>query len=155
MLSSIHIDGYRGLRDFQMSGLGRINLLVGTNYSGKTSVLEAIYLLSSMGDPAALWQLLWRRGERLPPTLAAVADRPLSRLPAELDVSHLFTGHEAQPGSSFRIAAENESPKGWIDFQVKELSPREQPEFFPADEETGITSRLAIELSGFPRPLAT
>ncbi len=152
MMSSIHIVGYRGLQHFEMSGLGRINLLVGTNSSGKTSVLEAIYLLSSTGDPVALWQLLWRRGERLPPIVAAIADGNVQRLAAELDVSHLFTGHEVQSGSSFRIAAKNESPQRWIDYQIKELSPSKQPEFFAGEEDTGITSRLAIELSGFPRP---
>ncbi len=155
MLSSIHIDGYRGLKDFQMSGLGRINLLVGPNNSGKTSVLEAIYLLSSMGDPAALWQLLWRRGERLPPTMAAVADVPFRRHPAQLDVSHLFTGHEVEPGSSFRIAAGSELPERWIDYRIKELSTLAQPKLFATDEETEGTSQLAIELSGSPHPVSS
>ena len=54
MISSLNIKGYRGLENFEMSGLGRINLLVGTNNSGKTSVLEIIHLLASQGDPAAL-----------------------------------------------------------------------------------------------------
>jgi hypothetical protein len=31
MISSIHIEGYRGFDSFEMSGLGRVNLLVGTN----------------------------------------------------------------------------------------------------------------------------
>src|SRR5438270_11166835 len=65
MISSIKITGYRGFSDFEMSGLERVNLLVGTNNSGKTSALEAIFLLISRGDPSALWQVLWRRGERL------------------------------------------------------------------------------------------
>lgn len=67
MISSIHIEGYRGFSQFDMAGLGRVNLLVGTNNSGKTSVLEALYLLTSQGDPLALYQLLQRRGERLYP----------------------------------------------------------------------------------------
>src|SRR5450755_4445457 len=105
MISSLTSEGYRCFDHFEMSGLGHINLLVGTNNSGKTSVLEAIYLLSSMGDPAALWQLLWRRGERLPPTLLTAPDRPARRSPIELDVAHLFNGHEAQPGTSIRISS--------------------------------------------------
>ncbi|MDP9010154.1 MAG: AAA family ATPase [Pseudomonadota bacterium] len=36
-----------------MDGLGRINLLVGKNNSGKTSVLEALYLLAANGDPCS------------------------------------------------------------------------------------------------------
>jgi predicted ATPase len=151
MISSIQINGYRGLQSFAMDGLGRINLLVGTNNSGKTSVLEAIYLLSSQGDPSALWQLLWRRGERLPQSIASVADRPLRRSPAELDISHLFTGHELQAGAKFRISAQNESPERWVEFEMAELSPKEQPEFFTTDEETGLSSRLALLVNGQPR----
>jgi AAA domain, putative AbiEii toxin, Type IV TA system len=153
MISSLHIDRFRGFERFVMTGLGRVNLLVGTNNSGKTTVLEAAYLLSSAGDPISLWQLLWRRGERLPPTIGAAGDRLARRLPAEFDVAHLFTGHEFQSGSSFRISAQNESPERWIEYRVKELSPREQLEFFAADEETNVTSRLAIEVSGNPRPM--
>jgi hypothetical protein len=84
MISSIRIEGYRGLERFEMSGLGRVNLLVGTNNSGKTSVLEAIYLLASAGDPGALWQMLWRRGERLPPIAMPVGERLVRRGQVEL-----------------------------------------------------------------------
>ena len=45
MYSSIRINGYRGLDSFRMEGLGRVNLLVGANNSGKTSILECIELL--------------------------------------------------------------------------------------------------------------
>jgi len=50
MLSSLQIQGYRVFEDFEMTGLQRINLLVGTNNSGKTSALEAIHILISRGD---------------------------------------------------------------------------------------------------------
>jgi len=39
------IKGYRCFEDFSMDGLTRVNLLVGNNNSGKTSFLEAVYLL--------------------------------------------------------------------------------------------------------------
>ena len=43
-LDRLTIQRFRGLRDLTLSGLGRVNLLVGPNNSGKTSVLEAIAL---------------------------------------------------------------------------------------------------------------
>lgn len=46
-----------------MSGLGRVNLLVGTNNCGKTSILDAIHTLARAGDLRALLQSLVRRGE--------------------------------------------------------------------------------------------
>ncbi len=46
-LESFHIEHFRGLQDLKLEGLGQINLLVGVNNSGKTSVLEAISLYCS------------------------------------------------------------------------------------------------------------
>ena len=42
MLKDIHIQNYRGIKDLKIKDFKRINLLVGDNNSGKTSVLEAI-----------------------------------------------------------------------------------------------------------------
>lgn len=41
-LESITIHQFRGLRDVKLDNLGQVNLLVGINNSGKTSVLEAL-----------------------------------------------------------------------------------------------------------------
>jgi len=41
-LTMIDVDGFRGVKNLKLSGLERLNFLVGTGNSGKTSVLEAI-----------------------------------------------------------------------------------------------------------------
>ena len=41
---------FRGFNDLTLSNLSRINLVVGENNSGKTSVLEAVYLLTQLND---------------------------------------------------------------------------------------------------------
>lgn len=46
-LKSLTIGAFRGLRDVRLEGLGSVNVLVGENNSGKTSVLEAIALLAN------------------------------------------------------------------------------------------------------------
>lgn len=51
MLEKLQIRNYRALRELEMSRLSRINLVAGGNNSGKTSLLEAIFLLSGAGDP--------------------------------------------------------------------------------------------------------
>lgn len=51
MYESIRIQNFRGLRDLTIENLGRVNLLVGANNVGKTSVLEAIWLLNLYGNP--------------------------------------------------------------------------------------------------------
>ncbi len=151
MISSIRIEGYRGFERFEMSGLGRVNLLVGTNNSGKTSVLEAIHLLASAGDPIALWQMLWRRGERLRPTIVTVGDRPVRRGQVELDISHLFFGHGAQLGTAIAITARNHGPERIIRFSIGEM--REQQEIL-IEEGNPLASRLTLEIDGSPKPLS-
>lgn len=43
MLTSIHIQGFKGFRDTKIPELRRVNLIVGGQNSGKTSLLEAVY----------------------------------------------------------------------------------------------------------------
>ena len=86
MYSSIRISGYRGLDSFRLDGLGRVNLLVGTNNCGKTSILECIELLRSSGNRYVLTSILGRRGEW---GFASDEDRQ-----AHLDVTHLFANRD-------------------------------------------------------------
>lgn len=44
-IKDLTISSFRGLRDFKIDQLGDVNILVGDNNTGKTSVLEAIQLL--------------------------------------------------------------------------------------------------------------
>lgn len=47
---NIEIRGFRGLERLELSRLGLFNVLLGVNDVGKTSVLEAIFLLSGLGS---------------------------------------------------------------------------------------------------------
>ncbi len=47
---SVSIRRFRGLEHVELKDLGAVNLLVGANGSGKTSVLEAIFLLSGLAN---------------------------------------------------------------------------------------------------------
>ncbi len=95
MISSIHIEGYRGFQDFRMEGLGRVNLLVGPNNGGKTSVLEAVYLLAAQGHPKMLWDLLSMRDE--------------GKVRDSFDVRHLFFGHEISEGIVVSLGSEEQT----------------------------------------------
>ena len=88
MYSSIRISGYRGLDSFTMEGLGRINLLVGTNNCGKTSILECIELLRSSGNRNVLPSILGRRGE-----WGYLGDEDRQ---AYLQVRHMFSNRDLQ-----------------------------------------------------------
>ncbi|WP_446384963.1 AAA family ATPase [Coleofasciculus chthonoplastes] len=44
MLRDLTIQNYRCFNNFHIDGLARVNLLVGMNNCGKTTLLEAVYL---------------------------------------------------------------------------------------------------------------
>jgi hypothetical protein len=60
-LASLTISRFRGLSDVVLDGLTRINLLVGVNNAGKTSVLEAVLLLCRLSDPRGLLETVRAR----------------------------------------------------------------------------------------------
>ncbi len=60
-LQHIEIDGFRGFDNFTLPKLGRVNVLVGGNNSGKTSLLEAIALLCAPTDPDKMLEVVRAR----------------------------------------------------------------------------------------------
>lgn len=50
MLQKLTIQHFRGFRELEINRLGRVNLFTGRNNAGKTSVLEAAFLLSGGGN---------------------------------------------------------------------------------------------------------
>lgn len=60
--STIQVDRYRGIDGLALEDLRRVNLIVGVNNAGKTSLLEAIYLLAHQNDEMALLDVYRWRG---------------------------------------------------------------------------------------------
>ena len=61
--SNVQIGAYRGIAGVSLDGLRRINLIAGVNNAGKTSVLEAVHLLSHQNDETALLNTMRWRGK--------------------------------------------------------------------------------------------
>jgi len=100
MIRELKIENFRAFRELHLTGLGRVNLLVGENNSGKTSVLEAIAFLASGGDPTALYTSLSRRGEQ------AIVEGPARESGDDaVDVRHLFFGRRIGDDTALRIHA--------------------------------------------------
>ncbi len=53
MFTSLKVAGYRGLKSLEVKRLGQVNLVAGRNNSGKTSLLEAVFLLAHGGSAQA------------------------------------------------------------------------------------------------------
>lgn len=49
--TKLTIQNFRGIQNLDIKDFQRVNLLVGRNNCGKTSVLEALFLISGMGNP--------------------------------------------------------------------------------------------------------
>ena len=60
--SAVHVERYRGIDGLVLEAPGRVNLIVGLNNAGKTSLLEAIYLLAHQNDERALLDAIRWRG---------------------------------------------------------------------------------------------
>jgi AAA15 family ATPase/GTPase len=63
MLKSLKIKNFRCFEEFDLPQLGRVNLLVGKNNSGKTSILEAVHILTSPNDIDSCFDVMKYRGE--------------------------------------------------------------------------------------------
>ena len=96
MLKSLKMTGFRAFESYTLDSLSRVNLVVGKNNSGKTSVLEAIDLLVSGGSPAAISESAQRRDEMRPVEWRTA----VRRVPS---IAHLFYDHVCEPGAKFEL----------------------------------------------------
>lgn len=105
LLRSLHIVNFRAFRDLRINELGRVNLFVGRNNIGKTSLLEAIWLYARRGSVNVLRDLLDARDEsRLPLN----SDEEVDGVNAPL--RYLFYGRPQLnlPGVMFSVGPEHD-----------------------------------------------
>lgn len=146
MLNSLTIKGFRCFQEVHVKPLTRVNLFVGKNNSGKTSLLEAVELLA-IGGIEGLVRSAVRRDERILPKL-----EPGEEFFREhtIDPAHLFFEHRLKIGNSFRIKRDE---KEWIQCTV-ELAYYEEAErpTLAFDSHVGSSkkelTRLTISPSG-------
>jgi ABC-type branched-subunit amino acid transport system ATPase component len=117
MLKSLKIENFRCFQTFELQQFGRVNLLVGNNNSGKTSILEAIQLLHSRNNLEPLADAMDRRGEYFWGDGKNGFDTR-----REFDISHLFYGHQVQAGKSFSISGINNDLHEKVSASVVESS---------------------------------
>jgi ABC-type branched-subunit amino acid transport system ATPase component len=144
MYERIRINRFRQFQTFELAGLTRVNLLVGKNNAGKTSLLEAIEMLASGGRASALLLSARRRGEDL---LVPNEARHIR----QLDVRHLFLGHKLEVGLSFELIGRSGNVETLVRCDVEhaplDLSRREL-----VPEDLDLESQLALRLRGPETP---
>lgn len=97
MLDQVTIKNYRLFDELNINQLARVNLIVGTNNSGKSSLLEAIHLLTSDDAGINLLRVLDERGEYATNTTQNRTDTVL------YDISNLFRSRSVKIGDCVKI----------------------------------------------------
>ncbi len=93
ILPNLEIQGFRAFRKLQIERLGRVNLIVGKNNVGKTSVLEALWLYANP-SPRVLRELISARDEFDQPQ----GPRPNGSRSSPVPIGAIFHGRLADPG---------------------------------------------------------
>ncbi|MCH8047717.1 MAG: AAA family ATPase [Planctomycetes bacterium] len=147
MITSFRIRGFRGFDDFELSELRQINLLVGENNGGKTSILEAIHLLQSQGSPSAIRAAMYRRGEVYREGNEGERPRP------HLDVCHLFHGHQIAGGAEFRLDSSGKLRDRTLEVSVLEPSDYENKDVYQIDLPPSLEGSNILFFGGSPEPV--
>jgi predicted ATPase len=88
-LNSLHIKNFRLLEDLQIPQLGRVNLIVGKNNSGKSTVLEALRIYAQVAHPAVLVRISREHDELV---LSKPSDLDTAEDTNEFPWAHFFHG---------------------------------------------------------------
>lgn len=115
MLKRIRIKGYRGIKSLDLQDLGRVNILIGPNGSGKTTVLEAISLIANPSPYQHIKLAKWRSLHE--PKLGD--DHPLSSL---------FFAGDSQRSVYLRgeFSTSLPAPEAEIELEINPILPNEQ-----------------------------
>ncbi|OUD16035.1 AAA family ATPase [Thioflexithrix psekupsensis] len=110
MYDSIGIKNFRAFNNLHVKNLKPVNLFVGKNNAGKTSILEAIELLSSNGN--ALLKILERRQENSD----VATEEQLAQV--SFGIRHLFNGHRLEENLQFEISGQWKNKKRLLQFHI-------------------------------------
>ncbi len=112
MLTTLKIENFRRFKSYEVSGLKRVNLLVGKNNSGKSSLLEAVEVLASGGDPLSFARVASSRGEVTKVRRnGAVTDNALYP-----SLAHMFYGHLPHQATPLRL--QGDPPFGDLNIEI-------------------------------------
>lgn len=113
MLSSLEIKNFRTFSHLVIERLGRVNLIVGKNNVGKTTLLEALRLYASLWAPQTIASILHERNE----VVAAGKQTTL------LDLQCMFHGCVADEGDEIRIreCVSSGNPVGFVATALPEV----------------------------------
>lgn len=155
MITSLEIKGFRCFEHLRVPGLTRVNLIVGTNNAGKTSILEAVEAVVD-GTVSGIIRGPRRREEATDLREDDEVYLP-RRPPYRTAVSHIFYGHRCAVGTRLRVEAATTGAQvpGMVFVECRvDQALLEQPSQMelPADE-TDLRLVLSVTSSKVTTPL--
>jgi ABC-type branched-subunit amino acid transport system ATPase component len=153
-IQNLRIENFRGFRLFRMANPRRINLIVGANNSGKTTVLEAINVLMSGGDSSVIWSILYRRGETV--WVGRAEERRGGS--TQFEIKRLFHNNEIDNLAFLRISADTDRGEVAATARIEPSRPATERDpqgaAFPRDEFAEEVPRpCMLKLAWSPGPM--
>ena len=131
MFERLRIRNFRGFGDLRIDALGRINLVTGRNNAGKTTLLEAIFLLSGAANARMALNAHVVRDLRQGKPLPWVADTWWKPLFSGLDTSRapeISGSHSRVGGMKLTIRWERPSKEEFSRDEIKDMPAAGFPE---------------------------
>jgi len=113
MLNSIKIQNYRNLKHLDIEKLGRVNLIIGKNNTGKTSLLEALYLFTSQNEIDVIAKIIGGRGENRVIDMQKLESEKTLQI-----VNNLFWSRNKGNSSEMKFTSEDE----YLTLSIKSVS---------------------------------
>lgn len=116
LFDSLEVRNFRAFDLLQIEQLGHINLIVGKNNVGKSTLLEAIYLHANIGSPNIMRGILDKRGEPYSTEYSNLEEPDVSKLfygYPDLDTikNPIHIGRTKAPDSTLSLSIEWEENK--------------------------------------------
>ncbi len=118
LFDSLEIRQFRAFDFLEIERLGHVNLIIGKNNVGKSTLLEALYLYANMGSPIILSEILTGR------------DMPCHKGSSQNDepvLWHIFHGHkQLQEVSNFIQIGRSNAPDSALRYSIGRSRPKNE-----------------------------
>lgn len=141
-LEEFEVGKYRGIGKLHVKDIAKVNLIVGRNASGKTSLLEAIWLFCNRRNPKTLWHMDLSRSGR------DYAD-PVAELgrAGEISMRGVQNGSSHSYSATFQTFYARPSAGRWniLDLEEPQVAGRLRVLLDGESKETGPAERLMTQ----------
>lgn len=144
MLKSLEIKNFRMLEDFRVPNLGRVNLIVGKNNSGKSSVLEALRIYAGNANRGLLEDIAADHNE-----ITSLQKDNHVESDMQLPFENFFVGRQFPQDETLGISIGELTPS---DYTLRIKHGFYIDEEFPVKDETGEITSTGTRIRRIPNP---